>query len=77
MLLLLVARICDIMHPREGKKLPIDTDEVFKQLKKHHGEQVAKDVRDAHLDDIPNIVHILEFAGKNPFEMELFGEHTF
>lgn len=61
------------LHPKGWKKLPIDTAEVFKQLRKHHGEQVAKDVRDAHLDDIPNIVHILEFAGKNPVEIrELF-----
>lgn len=61
------------LHPKGWKKMPIDTAEVFKQLKKHHGEQVAKDVRDAHLDDIPNIVHILEFAGKNPVEIrELF-----
>ncbi len=43
----------------------IKTDEVFKKLKKQNGEEVAKVIRDAVLSDVPNIVHILEFAGHN------------
>lgn len=38
----------------------------YKQLKKHHGEAFARVIRNAGLLDIPNIVHILEFAGDNP-----------
>ena len=44
----------------------IDTDKIYKQLKKQNGEGVAKVIRDAVLLDVPNIVHILEFAGNNP-----------
>lgn len=44
----------------------IDTDKIYKQLKKQNGEGVAKIIRDAVLLDVPNIVHILEFAGNNP-----------
>ena len=40
----------------------IDTDKVYKQLKKQNGEAVAHIIRDAVLLDVPNIVHILEFA---------------
>ncbi len=45
--------------------MQIDTEAVFKKLKKQNGEAVAKLIRDKHLDTIPNIVHILEFAGRN------------
>lgn len=38
----------------------------YKQLKRHHGEAFARVMRDAGLLNIPNIVHILEFAGNNP-----------
>ena len=38
----------------------------YKQLKKHHGEAFARIIRDAGLLNIPDIVHILEFAGNNP-----------
>ena len=46
----------------------IDTDKVFKDIKKHHGEEFAKIMRgdrdhDGSLLVVPNIVHILEFAG--------------
>ncbi|MBR4507816.1 MAG: hypothetical protein IKP24_04795, partial [Alphaproteobacteria bacterium] len=46
----------------------VNTDEVFKKLKKQNGEGVAKVIREAVLLDVPNIVHILEFAGNNPDE---------
>ncbi len=38
----------------------------YKQLKKHHGETFARIIRDAGLLNLPNIVHILEFAGNSP-----------
>ena len=44
----------------------IDTNAVYKKLKKQNGEGVARVIRDAVLLDVPNIVHILEFAGNNP-----------
>ena len=44
----------------------IDTDKIYKQLKKQNGEGVARVMRSAVLLDVPNIVHILEFAGNNP-----------
>ena len=44
----------------------IDTNAVYKQLKKQNGEAAARVIRDAVLLDVPNIVHILEFAGNNP-----------
>ena len=47
----------------------IDTDKVFKKLKKQNGEMAAHIIRDAVLLDVPNIVHILEFAGNNPNEI--------
>ncbi|MBR4624978.1 MAG: hypothetical protein IKO56_05525, partial [Alphaproteobacteria bacterium] len=48
--------------------LEIATKEIFKQIKKQNGEKFAQVIRgDRHHDggllDIPNIVHILEFAG--------------
>ena len=46
----------------------IDTEAVYKQLKKQNGERVARVIRENVLLDIPNIVHILEFAGNNPDE---------
>ena len=48
----------------------IDTDAVFKQIKKQNGEAVAHVVRSALLLDVPNIVHILEFAGRNPDDIK-------
>ena len=45
-----------------------ETALVYKQLKKQNGEAFARVIRDAVLLDIPNIVHILEFAGNNPDE---------
>lgn len=44
----------------------INTDAVYKKIKKQNGEGVAKIMREAVLLDVPNIVHILEFAGSNP-----------
>lgn len=46
----------------------INTSEVFKSLKKHRGEHFAKAVRDNHIDDVPNIEHILEFATAEDIE---------
>ena len=48
----------------------IDTDKVFKKLKKQNGEAAAHIIRDAVLLDVPNIVHILEFAGNNPIDIK-------
>ncbi|MBR3147806.1 MAG: leucine-rich repeat protein [Alphaproteobacteria bacterium] len=48
----------------------IDTNKVFKNLKKHNGEAVAKLIRDNQLLDIPNIEHILEFAGNDPEDVK-------
>ena len=48
----------------------IDTNAVYKQLKKQNGEAAAHIIRDAVLLDVPNIVHILEFAGNNPDEIK-------
>ena len=48
----------------------IDTDKIYKQLKKQNGEGVARVMRSAVLLDVPNIVHILEFAGNNPDEVK-------
>lgn len=47
-----------------------NTNQVFKNLKKHNGEAVAKVIRDNQLLDIPNIEHILEFAGKDPEDIK-------
>jgi len=44
----------------------IDTDKIYNKLKKQNGEGVARVMRSAVLLDVPNIVHILEFAGNNP-----------
>ena len=51
----------------------IDTEQIFKQLKKQNGEKFAQVIRgdrdhDGSLLDIPNIVHILEFAGHDETE---------
>ena len=48
----------------------VNTDEVYKKLKKQNGEGVAKVIRAAVLLDVPNIVHVLEFAGNNPDEVK-------
>jgi len=49
----------------------INVDEVFNKLKKRHGEKFARVIRgdmdhNGNLCEVPNIVHILEFAGRNP-----------
>lgn len=44
----------------------INTEETYKKIKKQNGEAVAKVLRSEILLDIPNLVHILEFAGKDP-----------
>ncbi|MBQ6027098.1 MAG: hypothetical protein IJL21_00895 [Alphaproteobacteria bacterium] len=44
----------------------IDTEQAFKQIKKQNGEAVAKVLRSEVLLDIPNLAHILEFAGNDP-----------
>jgi len=44
----------------------INTEETYKQIKKQNGEAVAKVLRSEILLDIPNLVHILEFAGNDP-----------
>ena len=46
----------------------VNTDAVYKKIKKQNGEGVAKVIREAVLLDVPNIVHILEFAGDNSEE---------
>ncbi len=53
----------------------IDTDKVFKTLKDKHGEKFARVIRGdvdhgENLCAIPNIVHILEFAGRDENEAE-------
>ena len=53
----------------------IDTDKVFKTLKDKHGEKFAQVIRGdrdhgENLCAIPNIVHILEFAGRDENEAE-------
>ena len=47
----------------------IDTNAVYKQLKKQNGEAVARVIRDAVLLDVPTIVHVLEYAGRDPEEV--------
>lgn len=42
----------------------IDTHEVYKQIKKRNGEHFARVLRDEGLLDIPNLIHIVEYAGK-------------
>ncbi len=46
--------------------MQIDTEQTFKQIKKQNGEAVAKVLRSEVLLDIPNLPHILEFAGNDP-----------
>ena len=46
----------------------INTDEVYKQLKKQNGEAFARVIRDENLLSIPNIVHILHYAGRDATE---------
>ncbi len=48
----------------------IDTGLAFKQIKKQNGEAVAKVLRSEVLLDIPNLAHILEFAGNNPYKIK-------
>jgi len=54
----------------------INTDEVFNKLKKQHGEEFARVIRgdrdhNGNLCEVPNIVHILEFAGRNPDDAKM------
>ena len=65
---------CDII-PKKGVKVAteINTEEIFKQLKKQNGEKFAQAIRgdrdhDGNLLVIPNILHILEFAGHDEDE---------
>jgi len=51
---------------KRNKMKEIDTELAFKQIKKQNGEAVAKVLRSEILLDIPNLAHILEFAGNNP-----------
>ena len=60
---------------RKGAKLAekIDTEKVFKQIKKQNGEKFAQVIRgdrthDGNLLEVPNIVHILEFAGRDEID---------
>lgn len=46
----------------------INREEIFKKIKKNNGERNAQKFRD--LFDIPNIVDILEFAGRNEAELD-------
>ena len=51
----------------------INTEQVFQQLKKQNGEKFAQAIRgdrdhDGNLLVIPNILHILEFAGNSEEE---------
>ena len=46
--------------------MEINTDEIKRQLKKHHGERVMHVIERNHLLAVPNILHILEFVGDNP-----------
>ena len=48
----------------------IDTEEMFEKIKKQNGEEFAKVLRANVLLDIPNLKHILEFAGSNPKDAE-------
>ena len=57
----------------------IDTDQVFKDIKKQNGEKVAQVIRgdrdhDGSLLGIPNILHILEFAGHDETEIRQIRE---
>jgi hypothetical protein len=54
----------------------INTKEIFKQIKKQNGEKFAQVIRgDRHHDgglcDVPDILHILEFAGNNENDAKL------
>lgn len=44
------------------------TDPVYNHLKKRHGEAFARVIYGAGLHKMPNIEHILEFAGNNSFD---------
>ena len=48
----------------------INTEAVYKKLKKQNGEAAAKVIREAVLLDVPGIAHILEFAGNNADEIK-------
>ena len=48
----------------------INTEEMYKQIKKQNGEQFARVLRQNVLLDIPNLKHILEFAGTEPKDAE-------
>ncbi|MBO5833937.1 MAG: hypothetical protein J6R22_03210 [Alphaproteobacteria bacterium] len=50
-----------------------NTEQVFKQIKKQNGEKFAQVIRgdrthDGSLLEVPNIVHILEFAGRDEID---------
>lgn len=43
---------------------------VYQQIKKQNGEGVARVIRNSLLLNIPDIVHVLKFAGNNPAEVQ-------
>ncbi len=47
---------------------PINREEIFKKIKKNNGEKNAQKFRD--LFDVPKIVDILEFSGRNEAELD-------
>lgn len=48
----------------------ININKVFKEIKKQNGEKFARVLRDNVLLDIPDLKHILEFAGDNQKDAE-------
>ena len=48
----------------------ITRDSVLKQLKKQNGEKAAQAICNAGLWTVPNIAHIMEFAGRDRTEIE-------
>ena len=52
------------------KNVVVNTKDIEKQLKKIIGERNMHKIRDAKLFAVPNIVHVLEFAGRNEEEID-------
>jgi len=48
----------------------VNTEEMYKIIKRQNGESFAKVLRQNVLLDIPNLKHILEFAGTDPTDAE-------
>ena len=51
-----------------SEPVPINREEIFRKIKKNNGEKNAQKFRD--LFDVPNIVDILEFAGRDETELD-------